>query len=156
MHVLIKGDVMTKKEKLIEEYNKLKEDNIISIHMFLKVHGTDETIISTSVGQKIDFIKDTYDDDLKKNFDKEIEILDVTFMINGILSFGEALGHLEWGKGIRLKSWNKETVIKLQIPDCNSKMTANYLYVDSLKGRVPWIPNMIEILSDEWEVVAIV
>ena len=54
---------------------------------------------------------------------------------------------------MRLPQWSKDVVIKAQFPDKNSKMTAPYLYVESRYGRVPWKETMIELFSEEWEVI---
>ena len=55
--------------------------------------------------------------------------------------------------GFRLPQWSPDVVIKLQLPDENSKMTAPYLYVESRYGRVPWIETNIEKFSQKWEIV---
>lgn len=57
------------------------------------------------------------------------------------------------GKGMRLPGWLGDVVIKAQFPDEHSKMTAPYLYVESRFGRVPWKETMIELFSEEWELV---
>lgn len=56
-------------------------------------------------------------------------------------------------KGMRLPSWSEDVVIRVQVPDENSKMTAPYLYVESRFGRVPWKETMIELFSDKWVLV---
>lgn len=55
--------------------------------------------------------------------------------------------------GMRLPSWSPDVVIRIQFPDEHSKMTAPYLYVESRFGCVPWKETMIELFSEEWEVV---
>lgn len=67
-------------------------------------------------------------------------------------SFGQALEAAKNGGYFRLPSWSLEVVIKLQRPDSNSKMTHPYLYVTSRFGKVPWIPTMVEILSEGWDI----
>ena len=57
--------------------------------------------------------------------------------------------------GMRLPSWKEDVVVRIQMPDANSKMTAPYLYVESRFGRVPWKETMIELFSIEWTVVEI-
>lgn len=57
--------------------------------------------------------------------------------------------------GMRLPSWKEDVIIRVQMPDENSKMTAPYLYVESRFGRVPWKETMIELFSKEWVVVEI-
>jgi hypothetical protein len=69
------------------------------------------------------------------------------------MNFGDAFEAVKMGKGMRLPSWTPDVRIKVQWPDENSKMTAPYLYVDSRFGKVPWKETMIELFSEEWEVV---
>lgn len=69
------------------------------------------------------------------------------------MTFGDALEAVKKGKGMRLPHWKKDVVIRAQYPDAHSKMTAPYLYVDSRYGRVPWKETMIELFSEEWEIV---
>lgn len=68
-------------------------------------------------------------------------------------SFGLALEAMKAGKGARLPAWQKDVVIRAQFPDENSKMTAPYLYVESRFGKVPWKETMIELFSNDWEIV---
>ena len=55
--------------------------------------------------------------------------------------------------GMRLSSWNKDVVIYVQRPDEHSKMSAPYLYVESRFVKVPWKETMIELFSEDWEIV---
>lgn len=71
----------------------------------------------------------------------------------GNMTFGDALEAVKKGKGMRLTHWKQDVVIRAQYPDEHSKMTAPYLYVDSRYGRVPWKETMIELFSEEWEIV---
>ena len=68
-------------------------------------------------------------------------------------SFGMAIEAAKKGAAFRLPQWKEDVAIRLQVPDDNSKMTAPYLYVTSRYGMVPWIPTMIELLSDDWRIV---
>ena len=70
-----------------------------------------------------------------------------------IMNFGEAFEQVKNGKGMRLPQWKDDVVIRAQYPDEHSKMTAPYLYVESRFGRVPWKETMIELFSDEWEII---
>ena len=69
------------------------------------------------------------------------------------MNFGQALEEVKNGKGMRLPQWSAEVKILAQYPDENSKMTAPYLYVESRFGKVPWKETMIELFSEEWEVI---
>lgn len=71
----------------------------------------------------------------------------------GGVSFGLALEAMKKGKGARLPHWKPDVVIWAQYPDEHSKMTAPYLYVESRYGRVPWKETMIELFSEDWEIV---
>lgn len=74
------------------------------------------------------------------------------------LSFGRALDSIQDNpdtRGMRLPSWKEDVIIKCQMPDENSKMTAPYLYVESRFGRVPWKETMIEMFSKKWQLVDI-
>lgn len=68
-------------------------------------------------------------------------------------SFGRAFQKVKNGAGMRLPSWSEDVVIRAQYPDEGSKMTAPYLYVESRYGKVPWKETMIELFSDDWEIV---
>ncbi|GHU59224.1 hypothetical protein AGMMS49975_26560 [Clostridia bacterium] len=69
------------------------------------------------------------------------------------MTFGEAFEQVKAGKAMRLPQWSEDVLIKSQYPDAYSKMTAPYLYVESRYGRVPWKETMIELFSEDWEVV---
>lgn len=71
----------------------------------------------------------------------------------GGVSFGTALEAMKKGNGARLPHWKPDVVIRAQYPDEHSKMTAPYLYVESRYGRVPWKETMIELFSEDWEIV---
>lgn len=67
--------------------------------------------------------------------------------------FGEAIEIMRIGGSVQLPQWQDDVFISIQTPDANSKMTAPYFYVDSRFGMVPWIPTMIEMLSEKWQEV---
>ena len=69
------------------------------------------------------------------------------------MNFGEAFEEVKKGKGMRLPNWKNDVVIRVLNPAHGSYMTAPYLYVESRFGRVPWKETMIELFSEEWEVV---
>lgn len=69
------------------------------------------------------------------------------------MNFGEAFEQVKQGAAMRLPKWLPDVLIKAQYPDEHSKMTSPYLYVESRFGRVPWKETMIELFSEDWEVV---
>ena len=68
-------------------------------------------------------------------------------------TFGEALEAAKRGKAFRLPSWNSDVSIRVQRPSDESDMTAPYLYVQSRYGRAAWKETMIELFSEDWEIV---
>jgi len=50
-----------------------------------------------------------------------------------------------------VKEYDRVTV--RAIIESTNCMTVSYLYVESRFGRVPWKETMIELLSEDWEVV---
>lgn len=70
------------------------------------------------------------------------------------MNFGDAFQAIRGGiGGMRLPAWSPDVIIRAQIPDANSKMTAPYLYVESRFGKVPWRETFIELFSHDWAVV---
>lgn len=65
-------------------------------------------------------------------------------------NFGLAIEAAKIGKSFRLGFWKEDVTIQLQTPTELSKMTHPYLYVKSRFELVPWIPTMVEILSEDW------
>ena len=104
------------------------------------------------------FVGDVEADDITEAYEIASEALsgfEVTEEGSGVrgMPFHEALkglidGSLLW---IRLPKWSSDVVICCQRPDANSKMTHQYLYVDSRFGMVPWMPTIIEMFAGDWE-----
>ncbi len=69
------------------------------------------------------------------------------------MNFGAAFEDVKRGSAMRLPSWLPDVMIKAQYPDEYSKMSAPYLYVESRYGCVPWKETMIELFSEDWEIV---
>ena len=67
--------------------------------------------------------------------------------------FEDAIIAMREGKKARLAAWADDVFISIQEPDRNSKMTARYFYFTSRSGIVPWIPTMIEMLTEEWTII---
>lgn len=71
------------------------------------------------------------------------------------LPFAYALYAVQTGKavGMRLPNWLEDVVIKLQTPHENSDMTHPYLYAESRFGCVPWKETVVEMFSQNWQLV---
>lgn len=75
------------------------------------------------------------------------------------MNFGQALQVLKEGiypdAKVRRAGWNgKGMWISLQTPDAHSKMGLPYIYLSTVGGQlVPWNPNNIDMLADDWEIV---
>ncbi len=69
------------------------------------------------------------------------------------LTFGLAIEAMKKGLKIKLPKWKEDVFISIQNSDENSKMTHPYFYVTSRYGLVPWIPTMVEMLSEKWQII---
>lgn len=69
---------------------------------------------------------------------------------NEKLDFGDAIKLMVLGAWVKLPHWSEDVYISIQFPTDDSKMSAPYFYVTSRYGCVPWIPTMIEMLSNDW------
>ena len=83
------------------------------------------------------------------------------------MNFGQAIEALKEGKKVARNGWNgKGLNIEMQVPDAHSKMTLPYLFMNypstpasetapsnHLNARVPWLPSMTDVLSDDWMIV---
>ena len=84
-------------------------------------------------------------------------------MDNETMNFSEALEWLKQGKKITRQGWNIQGFfIELQRPTENSYITLPYLYrvmveeidngleTEVLVERIPWQPNHIDLLANDW------
>lgn len=78
------------------------------------------------------------------------------------MNFGQALSALHNGNAVQRSGWNgKGMVLRLQVPDENSKMTLPYIYLEYPEGsppypngaRVPWLASQTDLLSGDWDIV---
>jgi uncharacterized protein YjbI with pentapeptide repeats len=70
---------------------------------------------------------------------------------NYILGFEDALLAIKKNTNMRLKTWSTDTYVSMHNPDCDSFIDAPYLYIVIKNKFMPWLPNHMEILSNEWE-----
>lgn len=85
------------------------------------------------------------------------------------LNIGEAIQNLRAGNAVARSGWNgKGLMLKLQVPDANSKMTLPYIYMEypstpasdnapanHINARVPWLASQTDILAEDWAVVEV-
>lgn len=75
------------------------------------------------------------------------------------MNFGQALAMAKEGSAIQRSGWNgKGLLVRLQVPDANSKMTLPYLYMEypmdvqnTPGARVPWLASQTDILAEDWQ-----
>ena len=86
-------------------------------------------------------------------------------VVENCLSFAQALDELIKREddttnnneyGIRICTWNKAIVIRIQTPDSGSKMTGRYFYKNHEGKNIPWVPNNEFIFNNSWELVKFV
>lgn len=151
-----------------EQYQKINIHEIDNYILLLEVKmpsGEIESIVNPNVPEKVKYINEAYDENLRlKKFDI-IHIVDFAFIKNdGQMDFGMALDQLKEGKKVARKGWNgKGIFIKLEHPKGDSKMTHPYIFIDTtglktdnkdaLKDRVPWIASQTDMLAEDWIVI---
>lgn len=71
--------------------------------------------------------------------------------------FPEALTELFANFRMARSGWNgKGMWIEVQHPDARSKMSAPYLFINTVSGdRVPWLPSQSDIFADDWGYVSL-
>lgn len=78
------------------------------------------------------------------------------------LSFEAAIMRLKEGyQSIAMECWQAGTVVRIQTPDANSKMTDPYLYMevhepDGSVIRFPWLPNQLHFFDNTWEIRSLI
>ena len=82
-----------------------------------------------------------------------VDVFDAAYRMCDAMTFGLALDAMNLGKKVRLPKWANDVFISIQLPDEHSKMTHKYFYVTSRYGLVPWIPTMVEMLAEDWQIV---
>ena len=69
------------------------------------------------------------------------------------MNFGQAFEQVKKGRLMRLPHWKKNVVVEAIYPQACSVITAPFLCMVDETNRVPWKESMIDLFSDEWEVV---
>lgn len=72
--------------------------------------------------------------------------------MQAMVDFGEALNLLRNGKRVARAGWNGSGMyVALQVPDANSKMRRQYLYMSPVDGDlVPWAASQSDLLAEDW------
>jgi len=77
---------------------------------------------------------------------------------------GEAIKSMRMGFKVARRGWNgKGIFLELQLPDSNSKMTQEYIYIDTTdlqtdnpdapKCVVPWLASQTDLLATDYYVL---
>lgn len=64
-------------------------------------------------------------------------------------SFADVLVSLKEGMIAYREGW-EGMYIKLQIPDQNSKMSRQYIYITSVEYTIPWVASQSDLLEEDW------
>lgn len=69
--------------------------------------------------------------------------------------FAYALEALKCGNKISRTGWNgKGMSLEIQRPDPMSKMTREYIFMNTVDGgRVPWVASQTDLLASDWEII---
>lgn len=70
------------------------------------------------------------------------------------MNFGAAFRHCTKDRmPMRLPHWKEDVSINVSEPGDCAAATHPFLYVKSRNGIVPWMPTVVELFSEEWEVI---
>ena len=69
------------------------------------------------------------------------------------MRFEEALKAMREGKKIVKVGWKPDIYLAIQFPDEHSFMSTPYIYISLFGQRTPYPPNMLNLLTDDWEVL---
>lgn len=151
--------------KQYQQINIHDIDNYILLLEIKMPSGEIESVVNPNVPEKVKYINEAYDENLKLKKYDVIRIVDFTFIKNDEeMDFSGALDQLKEGNKVARKGWNgKGIFIELQSPDKNSKMTHPYIFIDTTglhtdnpnapKACVPWLASQTDMLAEDWVVI---
>ncbi len=135
---------------------KLIKAKAATYHDFVREKGEDVAHKDDSDGYIVAYadVNGSFENAYKSFSPKDV--FEAAYRKTDGLSFGLAVDSMRKGGKVKLPAWGEDVFIQIQFPDDNSKMTAPYFYVTSRFGLVPWIPTMIEQLSEAWVIVEVI
>lgn len=162
---------MTKNE-LLTEYEKLKDRaDMITLFIHMPDDST-EVLYNTKVDNKIEYIKQTYDDNLIHNNCKEIYIQDVHIStMDDTMDLGAAIVIMrDENKKVARKGWNGKGMFLYYVPSgayaprtevAKTLVNKNglveygaYIAMKTAQGNVvPWLASQTDLLAEDWCVV---
>jgi hypothetical protein len=69
------------------------------------------------------------------------------------MTYSKAFEDIRKGKGIRLPVWPEGFSIRGHFPNGEDELKNPFLYMHTPTGSYPWIPTMLALYSEDWEVV---
>lgn len=165
----------TNKQCLLMEYEELLKKGIHIREIILCIampSGETEIIVNPNVANKIEYIKNTYDDNLVHPSNENIYIDSWKFVEGepNTYSFGQAIAIAKEGAAIARKNWNGPnqfvyyvgpnkykscTEIGNAIADEDGTVEYRpYLALKTVDGSVAtWVPSISDVLAEDWYVI---
>lgn len=160
-----------KKSELRDLYEMNKDASMISLTM-KKFGVVNETIISSDVADKINYILGSYDGNLRLKSCKEISIERVEFMNAehiGTMSFGNAIDMCINGHKISRKGWNGKDQFVYFVPSNEYEALTKaaksiavdgmvrynpYFALKTVSGNIStWVASVTDTLATDWYIV---
>jgi hypothetical protein len=69
------------------------------------------------------------------------------------MTYSKAFEELRKGKGMRLPIWMPDMIVRGHFPTNEEELKQPFLYMHTKSGMYPWIPTMLALYSEDWEVV---
>ena len=161
---------MSSKSEFYERYCKVKDDDgLMGVTLYIHMPNDEvETISNPNVADKVDYILETYTDDLVHTNNEKIYIVGYEFVTyDGLISFGEAIEFAKEGFQIARKGWNgKSQYVELarNISYINAKgeevnvdhdaIGNNALAFIGTSGvQIGWLASQADMLAEDWYVL---
>lgn len=121
-----------------------KKHKLCAITLFIKMPTNEiEMIKNTNVANKIDYIKNTYDDNLRHKHNQDVCIIGWKFSLQYDLNIGMVVSLLQTGLKLRRGDW----------------FDYEYIYYDQQSNAILdenesiWQPTNVDLFATNWEVV---
>ena len=160
---------MLKKSDFLKEYQEVKDAKLDCIILYIHLpSGTSECLVNPCVEEKVKYIIDTYDDDLRHKNDSNVWI--ESYMIceeSDVMTFGSAIDMAKDGCKIARKGWNgKNQYIELasaisyknaegEVVNCDHEAIGNqaFAFVGTSGVQMGWLASQADMLAEDWYVV---
>lgn len=162
------------KDDFLNLYDEYKDSETLAVNLYIHMPDDSTEIIFNSQGHnKVEYIKNAYDEKLALKNNNEIYITGAEFFTDKITEFGfdSALKIIQRGKRVSRRNWNGKGQFIYYVPegkyppctkaaakfcvDENGKVPyRDYIAIKTVDGSVvPWVATQTDLLAKDWYTV---